>query len=57
MKATPSMNTVAQADPWQPYEKGKKKPIPEPATYGIAFMLAVASLYVIVKTLREQRNK
>jgi hypothetical protein len=53
-------STIAQADPWQPHGKGKGKhnPIPEPATYGIAFMLLVASLYVIAKTIREQqRNK
>jgi len=52
--------TIAQADPWQPYGKGKGKqnPIPEPATYGIAFTFFVVGLYVIIKTLREQqRNK
>ena len=52
--------TIAQADPWQPYGKGKGKqnPIPEPATYGIAFTFFIVGLYVIIKTIREQqRNK
>lgn len=35
--------TIAQADPWQPYEnKGKKKPkpgVPEPAFYGAVLVL------------------
>ncbi len=43
-----TQTTIAQADPWQPYEnKGKKPPkpgIPEPWAYGLLFVALCVAL-------------
>ena len=53
------MNSTVQADPWSPYASGNKHhPVPEPEIYGLLSVLTAASIYVIAKTVREQkRNK
>lgn len=48
------MDTIAQAsDPWQPYEqRGKNAVVPEPETYGIAFITIAVIFYVSRKRRR-----
>jgi len=48
------MKTIAQAnDPWQPYEqRAKKSVVPEPETYGLAFVTIAVLFYVSRKRRR-----
>lgn len=49
--------TIAQADPWQPYEQGKKKPkpgVPEVDALGFVLVAFAISLLVARRFLRRQ---
>lgn len=52
-------SAVFAASPWEPYDgqgKGKKQPIPEPATYGL-ILVGAASAFVIYRKIKDYGQK